>query len=238
MGFGQVLSHADGQKHKEAMLSRKCQSFFKIKRSNACADGNVNESSRVHSVDQDSEIVNGTSTCQVTLEKKNASNTLWLPIGLDDKVCKAETVLLLKLIESNYSFASFDNIAEVLKLAFVDSDIAQHLKLCATKVSYSICYGLGPYFHDSFVKEIKLGAVKFFTICFDETTNRQVKKQMDLHVRYWSDKFGKVIVVYLDSAFLGHATAVTVEEVIVRFFNESGLSYHHLLQCSMDGPCC
>ena len=60
----------------------------------------------------------------------------WVPVSLDDKVKKAEILFVLKLVHSNYSFNSYSDIVDVCKSAFVDSDIAKHMQLGSTKVSY------------------------------------------------------------------------------------------------------
>jgi hypothetical protein len=84
------------------------------------------------------------------------------------------------------------------------------------------------------VKEIQQSSSPFFTINFDETTTSQVKKQLDIHVGYWSE-FGKAVIVYLESVFLGHADADTIVKSIMEFL-ENNLQHHNLLHFSMDGP--
>ena len=158
-----------------------------------------------------------------------------MPISLDDKVKKAEILLALKLVSSNYSFNSYSGIGDVSKIAFLDSDIAQHMQISSTKVSYLIVHGLAPYFRTHFMNELKDG-IGYLTIYFDETTTRQVKKQMDLHVDYWSPTFKKVVSLYVDSTFLGHAAAETIMKEILAFLQKHNLDAHMLLQCSMDGP--
>jgi len=123
----------------------------------------------------------------------------------------------------------------VCKSAFVDSEIATRMELGSTKVSYLIAHGLAPHFLSYFLKDLQAGS-GYFTIYFDETTTRQVKKQMDIHIAYWSASFKKVIVLYIDSTFLGHADADTIKTEIVTFLENHNLDGHNLLQCSMDGP--
>lgn len=121
-------------------------------------------------------------------------------------------MLVLKMVSSNYSFASFDSIADVCRLAFEDSDIAQHITMNRKKAAYIITDGLGPYFQKLFCSDIRCGSVPYFTLYFDETTTRQVKKQLDIHVGFWSDRFGKVV------AFLGHADANKLSKRFARFW--------------------
>ena len=44
--------------------------------------------------------------------------THWIPVGLVDKVKKAETPFALKLVATNYSFSSYDTMLEICQLAF------------------------------------------------------------------------------------------------------------------------
>ena len=145
-------------------------------------------------------------------------------------------MLVMQLAASNYSYSSYDNIADVCKAAFSDSEIAQNLKMNKKKASYTISDGLGPYFQNLFHSDLKSGRVPYFTLYFNATTTRQVKKQMDIHIGYWSERFGRVIVVYVDSAFLGHAEASHIEDEILQYIDRNNIKLEHLLQCSMDGP--
>ena len=78
------------------------------------------------------------STVQLIVTKKESH---WIPIGLDEKVRTAEALFALKLVARNYSFASYDNLAQTCKLAFPDSEIAQHVSLGSAKVAYSVVLG-------------------------------------------------------------------------------------------------
>ena len=147
---------------------------------------------------------------------------------------KAEILLALKLVSSNYSYNSCSDIVNACKTAFVDSKIAIHMELGSTKVCYLIANGIAPYFL-YFLKDLGAGS-GYFTIYFDETTTWQVKKQKDIHIAYWSASFKKAIVLYINSTFLGHADADTIKDEIVTLFENQNLDGHNLLQYSMDGP--
>jgi hypothetical protein len=163
------------------------------------------------------------------------TGTKWVAVTTEEKVRKAESLLVLKLTESNYSFASFDSIPEICKVAFVDSEIAQNLTLNSTN-SYVAVHGFAPYVKREFEKEIQQSSSPFFTIYFDKTTTSQVKKQLDIHVGYWSDKFGKAVIVYLESVFSGHADGDTSVKSIMEFLENINLQHQNLLNFSMDGP--
>ena len=62
----------------------------------------------------------------------------WMLISIADKVKQAEIFLALKLVSSNYSYNSHSNIVDLCKTVFVDSEVASHIELGSTKVSYLI----------------------------------------------------------------------------------------------------
>lgn len=59
-------------------------------------------------------------------------------------------------------------------------------------------------------------------------------EQLDVVVRHWSEREGKVVVHYFDSEFWGHTQAEKLLERIKRAL--SPLNPNKLLQISMDGP--
>ena len=237
MGLGQVLSHAESAKHVSLVTNLKGQTKFRVEK-NPCTQtlesGTVSEPS-TSSTTSTTEAAHSTTADVVLVSPALKSGKGWIPLTLDEKVKKAEILLVMKLTASNYSFNSYADISDICKIAFADSDIAQHMKLGSTKASYLIVHGLAPYFQSYFLRDMRAG-IGYYTLYFDETTTRQVKKQMDIHVAYWSPLFNRVIGLYLDSKFLGHADAVTVKSVIEEFLEEKNLDPHKLLQCSMDGP--
>lgn len=151
----------------------------------------------------------------------------------DDKVSRAEIVLLLCLVKHNYSFSSHSDLIDDLSYILPDSDTVRDMSLGSTKSSYSLANGLGPYFHDQLVKDIQR---EFYSLVVDETTTQQSKKQLDIIVRYWSLQYNKVAVRYLNSCFLGHATAEVICSSIVNTLSSEGLSLQKMIMFSSDGP--
>ena len=72
-----------------------------------------------------------------------APPTIWT---LSDKVVKAEVQMLLKAVESQYTYSSLDNIVPVLKRMDPDSKIFEKMKLHEDKASYDVAWGLAPFF--------------------------------------------------------------------------------------------
>jgi hypothetical protein len=151
----------------------------------------------------------------------------------DDQVTRAEILMLFRLVKHNYSIASYDDLTEVLKLAMPDDDVVRDMSLASTKCSYSIAYGLGKYYHVELIKDVQR---EYYSLVVDETTTQQNTKQLDLHVKYWSNQEHQTATRYLGSCFLGHATAEVMNDSILAFLSCNGLSLQKLVMLSTDGP--
>ncbi|XP_047740789.1 uncharacterized protein LOC125179270 [Hyalella azteca] len=113
---------------------------------------------------------------------------------------------------------------------FPDSSIASKFSLSETKARYIITFGLGSCFLDMLKQSAH--AADNFVLLFDESLNGELqKKQLDMHVRFWSD--GVVSSRYFGSSFMGHATAEDLESQIMKQLEV--LELKKVLQLSMDG---
>ncbi|CAF4853655.1 unnamed protein product, partial [Rotaria socialis] len=101
-------------------------------------------------------------------------------------------------------------------------------------MSYVISHGLGPYFRDLLIKDIK--NYERFVLCFDEQTNNQNKKQLDSYFRYWSSQKGLVVTRYYRTILLGHAQANVVVDGILGAFRTDCIGISKLLMLSRDNP--
>jgi hypothetical protein len=102
------------------------------------------------------------------------------------------------------------------------------------KISYVLSHGIGPYFHYELIKCLKRS--EKFVLCFDEQTNNQNRKQLDLLVKYWCYDEGLVVTRYYKSILLGHATAITLKNAIMDSFKADGLELKQLLMLGRDSP--
>ena len=122
---------------------------------------------------------------------------------------KAEIIWSSEVLMSNYSFNSCANKSDLFAVMFEDSQIAQSFSLGSTKLSYNITFRLGPY-----VKNLEsVDEGKYYSLSFDESYNRIMKKgQMDLLIRFRDSAKDRVQTRYLDSSFLGKASANDIYE--------------------------
>ena len=111
---------------------------------------------------------------------------------VQDQIMKAETLWALKTASENFSFRVSDGVPELFQKMLPGSTIAKHMTMSRTKVSYMISHGLGPYFQLQTVEDIQRIPNTYYTLHFDETTNAQIKKQMNILVRYYSKVHGEV----------------------------------------------
>ncbi|CAF4034203.1 unnamed protein product [Rotaria sordida] len=112
-----------------------------------------------------------------------------------------------------FSYASSKNIPELFTSMFPDSKIAADYAMKDRKLSYMISHGTGHYFVRELVKDVN--KAPSYSLLFDETTIVGVRKQLDLHIRYWSESKQCVVTRYWKSIMLGHATADIISRHIL-----------------------
>ncbi|CAF3309399.1 unnamed protein product [Rotaria socialis] len=139
------------------------------------------------------------------------------PLLFDDQVSQAEILWALKSVQNVFSYKNSDDIGKLFRTMFQDSKIAQKFSIQHSKISYVIAHGLWPYFRDLLIKDIK--NCEGFVLCFDEQTNNQNNKQLDLYFRYWN-----------------HAQANVVVDGILGAFRTDGIDISKLLMLSRDNP--
>ena len=99
-----------------------------------------------------------------------------------------------------------------------------------------ISHGLGPYFLQKTIDDILSSPDTRHTIHFDETTTSQIKKQLNVLVRYYSDTNCEVRVRFLKALDFGHVYTETVVDDLWKTFQKFSLPPKCLLYLSSDGP--
>ena len=116
---------------------------------------------------------------------------------------------------------------ELMQSMFSDSKIAASLSMRSSKLFYVISHGTGHYFTMELIKDVR--KTKAFSLLFDESTTTGVRKQCDLHFRYWSATKNAVCTRYYKSIFLGHATADILSRETIDSLKADGIDIAHLL---------
>jgi len=140
-------------------------------------------------------------------------------------------MLVILVIRSTHA-VDFNSIWQAM---FSDSAIAKSVKLEPAKLAYVISDGLGPHFHKLLTQDL-LESDSFFALEVDGTCNVAIKHQLDHHLRFWSDRSGRVVNAFYYAAMLGQATAEIMKQTIVDQFAIDGVKMKKLLMLSCDGP--
>lgn len=131
---------------------------------------------------------------------------------------RAEVMWVLKTISEHHSYTSNENITEIFKTMFPDSEVAATFSCGSNKTAYITKFGLAPFITKELTDQVNMA--NGFVVMFDESLNKMTKsKQLDLHIRYWVDDH--VQSRYFGSQFMGHATAVDLlKHFKVSFYSE------------------
>ncbi|CAF1660527.1 unnamed protein product, partial [Adineta ricciae] len=155
-------------------------------------------------------------------------------LTFDEKVLRAETCWALATAKHGLSYNFSQHVQELFSQMFSDSNIAKTFSLKPRKLSYILSHGTGHYFTKTMLQDlIKAPA---FTLIFDETVIVGVRKQLDLHFRYWCERKQEIAVRYYKSIFLGHATAEIVFRKIIDSLRADGVDLTKMLMLGRDNP--
>ena len=92
----------------------------------------------------------------------------------------------MKTAKDDFSFHASDGFPQLLQRMCSDSEIARKMTMSCTKVSYIIGHGIWSYFIQKTVYDILSTPGTYFTLHFETTSH--IKKQLDILVRYYSEK--------------------------------------------------
>ena len=187
-GKTSLSSHASGEKHKSRIPSVSQRTLMP-----------VSKSVQQKTVEEEKDKTTETKICE-----KNATSYF-----IAEDVTDAEILWALDVIVSNYSLNSCQNKNKLFARMFKGCRIAELFACGSTKCSYTINFGLAPYFK-SLLKEAVREA-PYHVRCFDESHNKAVQKgQMDMHLRFWDEATNTVKTRYYNSEFLTKSTATDI----------------------------
>ena len=122
-------------------------------------------------------------TCSRSIEQISTQVTKMV---LRKEQHKAEILWTLKSVMSHFSLNSAQDIMEIFKPMFPDSNIAQGMSCGETKLSYLITFGIAPYFKQLLIDDLKKAPC--FVVLLDELLNTALhQEEMDYLVRYFKD---------------------------------------------------
>lgn len=244
MGRTAITSHMRGSKHIDRYKSSRISStnigtFFSSATSSSASPA-VGVSTSEVSVTQTSSSSSATTVSPATsvegkpqhfLEATSKPANLQRYL-LNDDVTKAEVLWAIQCVMTHKSMRSAASDVSLFLEMFPDSQIAGKMKMQKDKISYTIVFGLAPYFRQELLKLCQTNCI---VIGFDESLNKvSQRQQMDINVRFWDDVKDEVSVRYFTSAFLDRSRAVDLLEAFQKAMTP--LESKKILQISMDGP--
>ena len=152
-----------------------------------------------------------------------------------DTSLEAQRYWLAKMACNNYSLRSSDHIGSLFRTMFPDSKIAADFSLSQTSTSYIIAEGMLPHFTKVIIDDLLESGLPF-SMHFDETSTAQVKKQMDLMLRYWSSRHEEVWSIFYTSLFFGHAESDCVSAKMYDKMLSDGIPVDKMATLVQDGP--
>ena len=152
-----------------------------------------------------------------------------------DDTTKAEIIWAAKTANDNYSFRSSDGVGDTFRAMFSNPGRLETFSMSRTKLSYAIGHGIGPVFKEELISDARVSQSPF-SLQYDETTQCQVKKQIELHIQYWSPVHNEVWIRYYSSEFFGHVEGATVANAIMSAFKNDNAPVPQLLTLGSDGP--
>jgi hypothetical protein len=147
----------------------------------------------------------------------------------------AEIIWAVKYATSNIIFRACDGISETFRVMF-KCKISDGFSVGRRKLSYMLTDGLH---HHAFLKALLYdvnNSQTYFTLQCDETTQAQVKKQMNPFKRYWSPTHEEVWCRYYKSLFFSHADGKAVSRSVFAAVQEDRFPLDMLSALGSDGP--
>ena len=130
-----------------------------------------------------------------------------------EETVKAETRWVIESLLSNYSFNSYSTKAKLFAAMLLAVTLPSNYQW--EKLDVSIAWRRnGSVLERYFLQSLK--GVPLYVESFDKSYNNNLKqRQIDLHIRYWSNEKERVDVRLLNSSFVGKSAAVDYLNVVV-----------------------
>lgn len=98
---------------------------------------------------------------------------------LEQEVIKAELLWVLKIVLSDFSAASSDDIKNIFNAMF-PGEISSKFSMGRTKVKYFLTEAIGSYSYKYLLQDIRTA---YYTFAYDETTNTESTKELQIKIR-------------------------------------------------------
>ena len=88
--------------------------------------------------------------------------------------------------------------------------ILETFSMSSSKISCLISEAVGPYFNTIYTEDVQKSSSPF-TICYKETTKKQVKERLGIKIRFLSETDSAFKVHHLKICLMAHATGVLLK---------------------------
>lgn len=181
MGINSLKSHMCCASHKAAASRREQQ----LSIASFCGNRVAPPQPSANVVTPPAVAPEATATTRAISASSSSAADIRVALG-STATLRAEVLWCLHTAEKHHSLNSNENVAEVFKAMFPDSDIAKSFTCGKDRTGYIIRFGLAPHFKQELINTINK-AGQFF-LMFDESLNQSTKtKQLDVHIRFWED---------------------------------------------------
>jgi hypothetical protein len=160
-GWKAVEQHMSNDKHKQILRQWKENVKFTVSSSSSSSES----------------VVSSSSACS-TIAVLETNNNKHKPLSLEDQVLKSEILWSLNIAQKGFSYNSCNELNELFSSMFPNSANATKFSIQSNKMSYVMSHDLDPYFKRKMVDDVK--KADKFVLIFDEQTNNQNKKQLDM----------------------------------------------------------
>ena len=109
----------------------------------------------------------------------------FVSFSVEEQVIRAELRWVLKLVESDFSFQSAENMVKLLCLMDKDSKIFPKMTLGRKKCSYYVTHALYPFHHEALLKRILEAPAYTLGVDGGSFKVRGLKKMMDIVIRWF-----------------------------------------------------
>ena len=119
----------------------------------------------------------------------------FVSLSVEQQVIKAELIWLLKMVQSDFSFRSADNMVEMLRLLDKEDKIFPRLTLGRQKCSYYITHALYPFYLEALIQRILEAPAYTLGVDGGSFKVRGLKKMIDIVIR-WLYLFQYSLIAY------------------------------------------
>ena len=130
--------------------------------------------------------------------KKSALDQLrntFVSFSVEEEVIRAELYWLLKMVQSDFSFKSADNMVDMLRLLDKESKIFPRMTLGRQKCGYYMTHALYPFYLEALIKRILEASAYTLGVDGGSFKVRGLKKMIDIVIR-WLYLFQYSLIAY------------------------------------------